>query len=301
MIQSRHGACSRAGTQAGDAHASKSRAKGQVGLASEPSRVRRGRGGRGQVGGAGGRVGEAPHASADQKTYDLGNAQYMKASKRPARAVVKRFLRQNPTATNDQVVKSLGVSSRLVTLARSELALEGRPVRAGSDFTSPLAKVEDGELAAMELLGIKELEAGIKARAAVTGKPVTVEEQILILSDRIKDPTVPSQVLGGLVTVLQRLRPPDKARVGPLPPLDDPAKIKRLSLLIQACHPTVVQGALVTAGYLGQVTLAERKDVPDPQDQEKHPVAPLEPGATAADYAAAAGLPPGPGDSAPGR
>src|SRR3990172_7538311 len=139
----------------------------------------------------------------------------MKASKRPARTVVKRFLRQNPTATNDQVAKSLGVSQRLVTLARSELALEGRPVRAGSDFTSPLAKVEDGELAAMEALGIKELEVESRALEAKTGHPVTLKEQVGILSARIRDPNVPSQVLGGLVTVLQRLRPPDKARVGP--------------------------------------------------------------------------------------
>lgn len=226
----------------------------------------------------------------------------MKASKRPARAVVKRFLRQNPTATNDQVVKALGVSSRLVTLARSELALEGTPVRAGSDFTSPLAKMEDGELAAMEALGVKELEAGIAARTAVTGKPVTVEEQILILSDRIKDPTVPSQVLGGLVTVLQRLRPPDKAVVGPRVPLDDPAKIKRLSLLMQACGLEVVQGALLTAGYDGQVTLAERNHVPDSKNPETEgPGGPPEPGATPDDYARAAGLPPGQGDSGPGQ
>ncbi len=219
--------------------------------------------------------------------------------------MVKRFLRQNPTATNDQVVKALGVSARLVTLARSELALAGTPVRAGSDFTSPVAKIEDGELAAMEALGIKELEAGIAAQTAKTGKPVTIEEQVLILSDRIKNPMIPSQVLGGLVTVLQRLRPPDKTKIGPVEPLGTPGRVKRLSLLMQACGLEVVQGALSTAGFDGQVTLAERQRVLEgtehPESDQKAGVGVPEPGATADDYARAAGIAPGPGDPAPSQ
>lgn len=213
----------------------------------------------------------------------------MTASKRPARALVKRFLRQNPAATNEQVSKALGVSQRLVTLARSELALEGRPVRAAGDYTSGLAKTEEGELAALETIGLRDLEPQMRALEAQTGHPVTLDEQVALLSARIRDPKVPSQVLGGLVTVLQRLRPPDKARVGPPEPLEIPGRIKRLSLLMQACGLEVVQGALLTAGFTGQVALAERQPNVAQDSGPQAPQEPVpEPGATPDDYAARA-------------
>ena len=199
--------------------------------------------------------------------------------------MVKRYLRLNPHATNAQVAKALQVSERLVTLARSELAIEGEPVRAAADFTSPVAKIEEGELRSLEAQAITTIAPEIAALEVATGHPITVEEQVGILTRHIRSPNTSPQILGGLVTVLQRIQPPSKERVGPGPPLTPEARTKRLSLLIQACGLQVTQAALQSAGFSGEIALAERQNErQDPEDQEGPQVGVPEPGADPSEY-----------------
>jgi len=209
------------------------------------------------------------------------------ASKAVRRTLVKRYLKANPLATNEQVAKALHVSARLVTLARTELALEGSPVRAAGDYTSAFSKIEDTEIKDMEVQGAKALMDAVQAQERVTGQPVSLEEQVKILSRLIRDPMASPQTVGGLITVLQRIKPETKSRVGPGDPLSFGDKVKRLSMLIQACGLEITQSALITAGFDGEITLVERND--SGEDQKNPP----DPGTSGAEYAEAGVRQPG--------
>lgn len=200
------------------------------------------------------------------------------ASKAARRTLVKRYLKANPLATNEQVAKALHVSARLVTLARAELALDGTPIRAASDYTSAFAQTEDSEIKGLEAQGAKALMDAVKAQERATGKPVTLDEQIDILSRIIRDPMASPQTVGGLITVLQRIKPDTKQRVGPADPLSFDDKVKRLSLLIQACGLEITQSALRSAGFDGQITPIERNP------SVEAPFYPPEPGASGREY-----------------
>jgi len=200
------------------------------------------------------------------------------ASKQARRTLVKRYLKANPLATNEQVAKALHVSARLVTLARAELALDGTPVRAASDYTSAFSKIEDTEIKSLETQGAKAFMDAASLQERQIGRPLTLEEQVEILSRLIRDPMASPQTVGGLITVLQRIKPDTKNQIGPRDPLSFEDKVKRLSLLIQACGLEVTQVALRSAGFGGQITTLERKS--SAQDQKIPP----DPGASPLEY-----------------
>jgi hypothetical protein len=144
----------------------------------------------------------------------------------------------NPTAYNTDVVKATGCSQHLVSDVRSELIKEGLLRPATQDYTSQHnAYVAPEGPAALEAQGIDELATAITRQISKRGEIYTDEQILQKLSAIADDQSQTAQTQIAASVAIHRIKQAQGARdkLGPGPPLDDEAKIHRLSLLLEAC------------------------------------------------------------------
>lgn len=209
-------------------------------------------------------------------------------------ALAKEFLRANPLASTDDVIRATRCSARTVSQARRELREARLPGQSRYDRKNPqvVADAAMGAtanipsdpsafdlMASEELLRAAEAEAyrmvGAKQKPPLVEptpeepilKDITPEEMKGVLTRLIRNPAMPPQIRIAAISAKQKLDYDtlDRNALGPGPPLSREAAIDRLALLMRACGPDLVHEA-ISAAFGGSSAQEEAVDTGQPAE-----------------------------------
>lgn len=180
---------------------------------------------------------------------------------RAMRAIAKIYLIEHPYATITEVAQATKVSARTVSLARKELRDAGSLKRSHGDFTSPLNPATDqiddattpsAPSADQEILETKsagDLIREVEHAAGTSFDDLPPDKMKRILSRIANNPAMPPQVRIMAITAKNKLdfETQDRHDLGPGVPLSRESAVERLSWLMEACGPSVVEDAISLA------------------------------------------------------
>lgn len=174
----------------------------------------------------------------------------------PALQLAKEYLLANKAATNEDVVKALGVSSRTVTAARSALISMGLLQRSYFDRTSSHPTPDASEPAiphgpTLETHSVADLAKLNELIQQDHGEAITAEEarkrvsRIIRAASVMHDPQLELSAINMFARLDAQLGARD--RLGPGPPLSREAKVQRSSQILEAIGPSIAGEALTIA------------------------------------------------------
>lgn len=183
-------------------------------------------------------------------------------------SLAKEYLRSNPQASNEQVVKAIDVSPRTVTEARRQLVEAGEAKPAFYDRTStPAAKPsalppspsDSAGPAEPKSLTPEDLQRLLAAASADKGEPLTSDEMRQTVSAIVRQADS-QQIQIAAINLLAKLDAMlgSQQRLGPGPPLTHQGRVHRTALILEAGGLPVVRDALKEAGYDAIVYLKGR-------------------------------------------